>query len=435
MLRRFQEHISINFPSLKEKKLLLACSGGLDSVVLTYLCVQSDLNVTLAHCNFQLRADESDGDAIFVKQLAKELHLECVSIAFDTVSELSKSGGSVQMVARKLRYDWFATVLEDKNLDYVLTAHHADDALETFIINLSRGTGIDGLTGISEINGKVLRPLLPFSRKDIMEFAQTEGLQWREDSSNLDSTYLRNKIRNKIIPELKELHPTFLNNVLRTQTFLNQSKAVLDITFKAAEEKLFKKEGDYFRINVAELMVYEPLEAYLYGLFGRYGFTEWDDMRDLLHAMSGKEIHSETHRLLKDRNSLVLQAKKSKLETIVHVEEGVQRIEDPINLLLEPATEFEKVDSNIAFLDKEKLNYPLTLRKWKKGDYFYPLGMHGKKKLSKFFKDEKMDIFSKEDQWLLCSEEEIVWVIGKRIDERYKIDGDTTQIIKITYSV
>ncbi|MEO0903009.1 MAG: tRNA lysidine(34) synthetase TilS [Bacteroidota bacterium] len=177
------------------------------------------------------------------------------------------------------------------------------------------------------------------------------------------------------------------------------------------------------------------MDAYLYGLFGSYGFTEWNDVKDLLNAGSGKEIHSKTHRLLKDRDSLLLQRKQSKSEILVLIEEGTERIEEPIDLLLEPTTEFEKVDGNIAFFDKKKLNYPLTLRKWKKGDYFYPLGMQGKKKLSKFFKDEKMDVFSKEDQWLLCSEEEIVWIIGKRADERYKIDGDTTQIIKITYSV
>ncbi|MEO0901995.1 MAG: tRNA lysidine(34) synthetase TilS, partial [Bacteroidota bacterium] len=233
MFQRFQKHIDTNFPFLRERQLLLACSGGVDSVVLTYLCSRVGLDITLAHCNFQLRADESDGDETFVKQLAKQLDLVCISVSFDTARQVSEHGGSVQMVARKLRYDWFATVLEEKNLDYVLTAHHADDSLETFIINLSRGTGIDGLTGISETNGKILRPLLPFSRNDIMEFAETEGLQWREDSSNSDSKYFRNKIRNNIIPELKELHPTFLDNFLRTQTFLNQSKEVLEATFKS----------------------------------------------------------------------------------------------------------------------------------------------------------------------------------------------------------
>ncbi|MEM9076064.1 MAG: tRNA lysidine(34) synthetase TilS [Bacteroidota bacterium] len=435
MLQRFQKHIDINFPSLKEKKLLLACSGGLDSVVLAHLSVQCELNITLAHCNFQLRGDESDGDAIFVKQLAKELHLECVSIAFDTVSELSKSEGSVQMVARKLRYDWFLSVLEEQKMDYVLTAHHADDALETFIINLSRGTGIDGLSGIPSQTGKVLRPLLPFSREQITAFAKSEGLKWREDSSNSDSKYLRNKIRNGIVPELKELHPTFLDNFLMTQTFLIQSKEVLDNTFNEIKKKIFIKEGNCIRIKVVDLKSLEPLGAYLYGLFEDYGFTEWNNVESLLNAMSGKEVRSTTHRLLKNRDSLLLQPIQSKSETIVFINEDDASIKHPVRLDLERVTKFENVNKDIAFLDVEKLNYPLALRKWKKGDYFYPLGMKGKKKLSKFFKDAKMDVFSKEDQWLLCSGEEIVWVIGKRTDERFKIDGNTTQILKITFSV
>ncbi|PRX54694.1 tRNA lysidine(34) synthetase TilS [Flagellimonas meridianipacifica] len=435
MLEKFQRHIEVNFPIVNKKNLLIACSGGLDSVVLTHLCVQCNLNITLAHCNFKLRGAESDGDEIFVKQLAEELNVEYVSVVFDTLKEVTEHGGSVQMVARKLRYEWFETVLDERKLDYILTAHHADDALETFIINLSRVTGIDGLSGIPESNGKILRPLLPFSRQKILEYAKSKRLKWREDSSNSDSKYLRNKIRMDITPKLKELHPTFLNNFLMTQTFLSQSKTVLENRIKEVKEKVFKEKGDTVKVRIADLKALQPLEMYLYGLFKGYGFTEWDDVKSLLDAMSGKEIHSNTHRLLKDRDFLLLRPKQEKPEAIFFIDENKERIEAPIPLHIETTAEFEKLDGSIVFLDKEKLNYPLTLRKWKKGDYFYPLGMQGKKKLSKFFKDEKMDVFSKEAQWLLCSGEEIVWVIGKRADERFKIDGNTTQIVKITYLI
>nr|WP_298998997.1 tRNA lysidine(34) synthetase TilS [uncultured Allomuricauda sp.] len=434
MLQKFQRHIHDTFSFLKEKKLLLACSGGLDSVVLTHLCVQSNLNITLAHCNFRLRGGESNEDEVFVKQLAGQLRVEYVSVVFDTLNSMSKMGGSVQMVARKLRYEWFESVLDERKLDYVLTAHHADDALETFIINLSRGTGIDGLSGIPEFNGKILRPLLPFSRQEILEYAKSENFKWREDSSNSESKYLRNKIRKDIVPRLKELHPTFLDNFLTTQSFLSQSKAVLQNRFKEVKEKIFKDEGSLIRIQLADLHALQPLEIHLYGLLKSYGFTEWGDVKSLLDTMSGKEIHSQTHRLLKDRDSLLLQPRKEKSKSVFFIEEDKNRVEHPISLHFETTAEFEKLERHIVFLDKEKLNYPLTLRKWEKGDYFYPLGMQGKKKLSKFFKDERMDVFSKEAQWLLCSGEDIVWVIGKRADERYKIDGNTTQIVKITYS-
>ena len=435
MLQEFQKHIEFTFPFLKDKKLLVACSGGLDSVVLTHLCFHSNLDVTLAHCNFQLRGNESDGDAAFVARLAQELKVPHLSTVFDTKKVLSQNGGSVQMVARQLRYKWFETILEEYQLDYVLTAHHADDALETFVINLSRGTGIDGLAGIPESNRHTLRPLLPFSRKGILDYATTNELTWREDSSNRDSKYLRNKIRKEIVPELKELHPTFLQNFQMTQQILIQSKQVLEKVYEEAKQKFFKEEGSVIKIKISDLKSLKPLEAYLFSLFKGYGFTEVGDLKSLLDSMSGKELHSKSYRLLKDRDFLLLQPREEKTKEVYVVSEEDKHIEHPIGLFLETVTQFEKGKENIVFLDKEKLNYPLTLRKWKKGDYFYPLGMKGKKKLSKFFKDEKMDVFSKENQWLLCSGEEIAWIIGKRADERFKIDGSTSQILKITYSL
>ncbi|WP_420601961.1 tRNA lysidine(34) synthetase TilS [Flagellimonas sp.] len=435
MLERFKTHIQNNFSFLKGKRLLLACSGGLDSVVLAHLSVRSDLDVTLVHCNFNLRGEESDGDELFVRNLANDLKTEIEVKSFNTQEQVQFGKGSIQMVARKLRYHWFNELMDNKGFDYVLTAHHADDSLETFLINLSRGTGLDGLTGIPAQNDKVVRPLLSFSRNQISAYAHKENLKWREDSSNQDDKYLRNKIRLEIVPRLKELHPTFLENFKQTQSHLHQTGTIVAQYIAQLKKDLFKREGDRFKINIGHLLELQPVEAYLYQLFKPYGFTEWNDVKQLLTAMSGKEVHSKTHRLLKDREHLFLSKMELGNKETYLISEENSSIETPVPLQIEEVKSIDEALKNVVFLDKEKLNYPLILRNWEKGDYFYPFGMRGKKKLSKFFKDEKMDVLSKEKQWLLCSGNDIVWVMGKRQDERFKVDDSTKTILKITLTV
>lgn len=432
MLTEFKEHIESNFPFLIGKKLLLACSGGVDSTVLAHLCVNTGLGITLAHCNFKLRAEESDGDEAFVRTLGKELEIRVLVKSWDTQSYVKQGKGSVQMVARELRYQWFNELMESGDYGHVLTAHHADDNLETFLINLSRGTGIDGLLGIPVQNRRVVRPLLEFSQSAILEFAKTEQLHWREDSSNSEAKYLRNQIRHKIIPELKTLHPTFLDNFKNTQKHLFQTNQVFNNHITQLRERLFLPTDLGSKIKINELSGLHPLEGYLYALFKDFGFTEWNDVQGLLTASSGKEVQSKTHRLLKDREHLLLMAKESQNQENFQIEPEINQLDNPIRLDFETVDQIEKNNDQTIFVDKEKLNYPLLLRKWEKGDYFYPFGMQGKKKLSKFFKDEKVDIFSKEKQWLLCSGEDIVWVVGRRLDERFKVDGSTKKILKIT---
>ncbi|WP_306770385.1 tRNA lysidine(34) synthetase TilS [Muricauda sp. TY007] len=419
-------------PFLKGKRLLVACSGGVDSVVLTHLCTAADMDIVLAHCNFTLRGDESDGDEVFVRQLGSQLGIEVFVKHFETEQYAETHRVSVQMAARELRYQWFDEVLQTKGFDYVLTAHHADDSLETFLINLSRGTGIEGLSGIPEVNEKVVRPLLPFSQNEILEYAKSKNLDWREDSSNASTKYLRNKIRHQIVPTLKELHPTFLQNFLTTQNHLQQTHHLVSNHLNELKSKLFEQRDDDIKINIATLKQLQPLNAYLYGLFKDYGFTAWDDVKDLLSAMSGKQVVSKTHQLLKDRDFLILSEIKNRANGtyLVHVDGTPSEL--PIKLKLENVETLEKQGRNVVFLDKEKLNFPLVLRNWEKGDYFYPFRMQGKKKLSKFFKDEKLDVISKEKQWLLCSNNDIVWVVGKRADERFKVEDSTREIIKIT---
>ena len=432
MVQKFKEHVAAAMPFLNGKKLLLACSGGLDSVVLAHLCKALKFDFALAHCNFSLRGTESDGDEDFVRELASTFEINVYVKQFDTEQYAEEQRLSVQMAARELRYKWFDELLQSKRYDYVLTAHHADDSLETFLINLSRGTGIEGLSGIPQVNGNVVRPLLPFSRNEIIEYAKSESIQWREDSSNTSVKYLRNKIRHEIVPGIKELNPTFLQNFQHTQHHLRQINDLVNNHLNELKSKLFQQRKDKVQIKIAELQKLQPLDAYLYGLFNGYGFSEWSDVKDLLAAESGKQVFSKTHRLIKDRQSLIL-AKIERKESEafeIHSDKAIDEL--PIKISLEDVETFEKQGQNVVFLDKEKLNFPLVLRNWKKGDYFYPFGMKGKKKLSKFFKDEKMDLISKEKQWLLCSGDDIVWIVGRRADERFKVDDSTMKILKIT---
>ncbi|MDC6389651.1 tRNA lysidine(34) synthetase TilS [Maribacter sp. PR1] len=431
MLKDFKSHISHNFPELLKHKFLLACSGGLDSVLLSYLCNQCGMDFILAHCNFRLRGDASDGDESFVKSLAKSLDKPVLVAHFDTMGYVNNKNVSVQMAARDLRYSWFKNQLEEHHINFLVTAHHADDNLETFLINLSRGTGIEGLTGIPANFGNIRRPLLKYSRVEISKYALEKNLEWREDESNRDTKYLRNKIRLEIVPKLKELHPTFLENFKRTQKFLSQTQDISENEIKKIKDGLFIKENGYIKIGIAELEELEPLDAYLYTIFQAYGFTEWDNVRDLLHGMSGKSLHSNKYTLLKNRDNLILAKNKAKVEVEFQIEEGQEKVTTPLNLELRQVSERKDNTPNIIYIDKNALKFPLTVRKWKQGDYFYPLGLNGKKKLSKFFKDEKMDFFSKREQWLLCSDNEIVWVIGRRADERFKVQNKTKKILRV----
>lgn len=430
MQELFNTHIEKSFPELKTSKFLLACSGGIDSVVLAHLCVNANLDFELAHCNFKLRGEESDKDEEFALKLGLNIGKKIYITNFETIDYSYLNKVSIQVAARELRYDWFAKIQQENAIKYLVTAHHADDNLETFIINLSRGSGIDGLKGIPHNTDVIKRPLLPFSQEQIMAYAQTNMLKWREDKSNADTKYLRNKIRHQIVPLLKELHPTFLDNFTNTQHYLEQTAAIVDNTLSKVKRSLFLSENNRYKISIEKLKELHPLKGYIYGLFKSYGFTEWQNVAGLLEAMSGKEIHSKTHRLVKNRGYLLLTTLEEVLNKEFVVKESMDAVKDPVVMDISLVESVEERSLNTLYVDKETLKYPLTIRKWKKGDYFYPFGMHGKKKLSKFFKDEKIDVLSKESQWLLCSDDQIVWVIGKRADNRFKITSETKHVLK-----
>ena len=434
MLQKFQNHTQQNFSFLKEKKLLVAVSGGMDSMLLVDLFQKLKFDFTLAHCNFQLRGAESNGDENFVAAYAKLNNIACFITKFDTSNYSKENKLSTQVAARNLRYNWFNEILEQEKFDYIVTAHHADDVAETFMINLSRGTGLDGLTGIPSQNGNIIRPMLPFSRKEIENYVLENKLKWREDSSNASDKYLRNKIRHHIIPVFKEINESFLQSFQNTLEHLNQEQSLINDAVQMVYEKVVSEENQQLKINISALLHYKNHKAYLYQWLNKYGFSAWNDVYNLIEAQSGKQILSEKYILLKDRDFLILSKKeKTNFEEIV-IHSITEKPNFPLKLTLCNQSDISNQMKNVIFVDENKIQFPLTIRKWKEGDYFYPTGMQGKKKVSKYFKDEKFTLFQKQDAWILESNNQIVWIIGHRADERFKVENTTQTIIQITYN-
>jgi len=434
MLEAFKNHIEQNLPHLSGKKILVACSGGLDSVVLATLLQESNYEIGLAHCNFSLRGNESDGDEEFVVDLAEKWNVPVFTETFDTKKYAADRKQSTQMAARELRYLWFDEVRKDFGYDYIVTAHHADDDLETFLINISRGTGLKGLTGIPQINEYIIRPLLPFQRKDILDFAKENKLFWREDSSNKKTDYLRNKLRIEVIPQLKETSKDFLAAFQKTQEHLNESRKLVEDYMALVFNLAVTENFDFISIHIDKLKELPNTSALLYELLSPFGFSDFIALNGLIESQSGKKIFSETHLLLKDRNVLILKELSAveRQESFL-IPKGKEAIEIPISLRFAEVSELKKGDENQVFIDSEKLEYPLILRKWENGDVFQPFGMKGKKKLSKFFKDEKLSLIAKENVWLLCSGQNIIWIVGMRQDENFKVTGQTKNILKIAF--
>jgi len=438
MLTLFKKHINQNFPFLKDAKLLIAISGGIDSVVLAHLLHQLNYNFSFAHCNFNLRGKESDLDEVFVKELASDLKITCFTTSFNTTKYATENKQSTQMAARELRYNWFDQILNENKFDYILTAHQKNDVLETFLINFTRGTGLEGLTGIPEKNGTTIRPLLAFTRDDIASFAKENNICWREDQSNASTKYSRNKIRHKVIPILTELNPSLLNSFDDTLEHLKGSQDIITESIKKMKAKYTSTAHDTLKIDIKAIQSLSNPKAYLFEILKEYHFTEWNDIVSLLGAQSGKQVFSKSHRLIKDREFLyVSPIKKTEASNATYkIDQNELSFKiNELELLFEETrdTNFKNNSKTTICIDKNLLKFPLIVRKWEKGDYFCPAGMQGKKKLSKFFKDEKLSLLEKEKTWLLCNNNnDIIWVINQRLDNRFKITTTTKHLLKIT---
>jgi tRNA(Ile)-lysidine synthase len=437
MLQKFEKHIHTNFPFLKDSKLLLAISGGLDSVVLMHLCNQLKLSISLAHCNFKLRNEESDLDEEFVKYISQISSNQIFTTFFNTELVAKKEQISIQIAARELRYTWFQELVKKHQFDFILTAHHLDDSLETFLIHLTRGSGLEGFTGIPSTNGNIIRPLLPFSRAEILEYATKNQLEWREDSSNATTKYLRNNIRHQVIPILKEINPSLLDSFANTIQYLQDAQQIIDDQIDEIEAKVIIDKDGLLFFDISKINQLSNPKAYLYQLLKKYQFTEWNNVVDLLTSQSGKQVFSKTHVLLKDRDFLILSEIPSKKRDSESFEilEHQSKISSPIFLNFEENSSKNIENRNTISVAKKLLKYPLIVRKWQNGDYFCPSGMQGKKKLSKYFKDEKISVIEKEKIWLLCTaDNEIIWVINHRQDRRFLASSATEISVQITYT-
>lgn len=435
MLEQLSKHLDITFPFLAQKRLFLAVSGGVDSMVLAHLFQQLPYDIAIGHCNFQLRGIESFEDQHFVQNYAHQQGIPFYYTQFDTQAFAEDYKLSIQVAARELRYHWFLEQIDLHHYDYVLTAHHADDNLETFIINLSRGTGIEGLVGIPDQNEHVIRPLLIFSRAEIEAYAQTHQLVWREDRSNASDKYLRNNIRHHLVPLLKSLHPDFLGSFAKTQQYLQDAKTLVDDAAVMVYQQVAREEDEAIYFDLTQLMRLPNYTAYLYQWLKDFGFTAWKDIYDLVDSASGKQILAKDFRLLKDRDHLILSPTTPSVSETYAIDREISEVKIPLKLRFTVVESICQSDANTIFVDASKLSYPLQLRKWKEGDSFFPFGMQGqRKKVSKFFKDEKMSLLEKENTWLLCSEDQIIWIIGKRADERFKIETTTPTILKIEFT-
>jgi tRNA(Ile)-lysidine synthase len=440
MLSDFIKFIAKNNLVGKNSPCLLAVSGGIDSVVMTDLFHRAGYKFDIAHVNFQLRGEESGRDEEFVRKLAGKYGVKVFVRQFETDHYSRKNKVSIQVAARQLRYEWFDELLLKHGHEKVAIAHHLDDQVETFLINLARGTGIAGLHGIFPLQGNIIRPMLFTGRKEIEAYAIAQHLEFVEDSSNKSVKYTRNRIRHKIIPELEKLNPSFRNALTGTILNIRDVEAVFRNSIHETRNSIIEVKGDAIFIPLEDFFNLKPLETWAYELLSPYGFnlSNIKDIIGLKEAVAGKEVVSPTYRLVRDRDNLIIVpiGKFSGKEYPLHVVDLLQGVKLPVKLTVEildkPPDKFDDTGKS-AYLDLEKIEFPLLIRKWKRGDSFFPLGMKQRKKLSDFFIDLKYSKIDKEDQWLLCSGDDIVWVIGKRIDDRYKIRSSTVKILKIIF--
>ena len=437
MLDLFSQYVSENKIFHKNEKILLAVSGGIDSMIMTHIFSESDIMFGIAHCNFQLRGKESDRDEQFVKEYAAKYKLAFYHKSFDTAAYAKENKISIQMAARDLRYKWFEEVRAENGFHWIALAHNQDDIVETMLINLSRGTGIRGLSGMNIKSGRLIRPLLYASRSMIEKYQQDKKIPFVEDSSNASIKYKRNRIRHIIIPEFEKLNPSFKNSVLETIQNIKEIKNLFLDQLSEKTNQIIHKEGGNIQINIHKLIDLGHTNTYLYELLIPYGFSHQiiPKITESLNSNSGKQFFSKTHRLVKDRDYLILTSIKETTGIEYKIESGITKMEAPVNLKIKKishSSKFTILSSDlIATFDFDLLKFPLKLRKWKQGDRFQPLGMKQTKKLSDFFIDRKLSLPEKENIWLLTSEKQIIWVVGYRIDDRFKVSEKSKNLLQI----
>ena len=431
MLDKVQNFILQNSLFKQGDKLLLAISGGMDSVCLAHVLKKLGYHLELVHCNFQLRGEESLGDEKFVKHLGIDLDYEVKVKRFS----IDKKKESVQLQARNLRYKWFAE-LQKENDACLLTAHHKSDVLETFLINLGRGTGLEGLHGILPKNDRnIVRPFLAVTKEEIEEYCKANDIQYREDSSNASDAYVRNKLRHKVIPSLKEIFPDIEERLWDTTTRVKESEDLLKANVSYAWEDCIIEGTKGLEIDMEKVNTQENPVVFLYESLKLNGFTK-SMIKDLWSAkLSGAKVQSATHTLYKDRTKLIMTGKVPVSNKVYKIAVKNARIETEFGSISVQVDanlpDLKSITKQECYLDSEKLHLPLTLRKWKQGDKFKPLGMSGFKKISDFLIDKKIPLANKDSIWVLCSQEDVVWVLNHRLDDRFKVTPETEEVLKL----
>lgn len=441
LLEHFEQYNSRHQLFSHDDKILLTVSGGVDSMVMLTLFVEGGYNIGIAHCNFGLRGQESDGDELAVAQQAEKYGVPIYNKRFDTLAEMERTGESMEMAARRLRYEWFDNLAAENGYTKIAIAHHIDDSIETLFINMFRGTGLRGLTGITRQRDNIIRPLLFAERKEILEYAVANKIPFREDSSNLSRKYLRNKIRLGLIPKMREISARFTSMMRGNIYRLIAAQRFIDASIAKIKTEVLEHCDGYDKIYIERIDKDLPLEFIIYEcLNSEYGF-KGDTIEDLHKALitesNGKRFYARDHVAYIDRGSIIIApiTEDDNCQMIVNKEQ--LRSYCGNSVLYYEHTDIDNISDyntpeDIAYIDEEKLTYPLTLRRWQEGDTFIPFGMCGRKKVSDYLIDRKVSMVEKKRQFVLLSEGEIVWLVGRRIDDRYRITDRTENVLKIT---
>ena len=437
MIHKIRTYIEKHGLLRLDDTVIVGLSGGADSVALLHILTKLNYSCIAAHCNFHLRGDESKQDEVFARQTASSLQIPFYKKDFDTIGYANRKHISVEMAARELRYEWFEELRITHHAQAVSVAHHQDDSVETVLLNLIRGTGIRGLTGIDPKRDSIIRPLLEITRQEILEWLHQQNLTYRTDSSNFSDEYTRNFIRLQLLPMMESLNPSVRETITRTAGHLSDIETIY-MDYIEKERKRLMDESQ--RINIAELKQSVAPQTVLFGLLKPFGFTRLisESVYNALSSEPGKIFYApaSNYQIVKDRDFLLLTTKQTKEETVYSINAD-DSIEIPIRLrtqTVEKTHNFRiEKSKSVASFDYDKLTFPLTLRTWRKGDWFVPFGMKGRKKLSDYFSDHKFDRNQKEQTWLLCSGLNIIWIVGERLDDRYKIDKLTKNILTVYF--
>jgi len=439
MVENFKDYIKAHHLISFDDKILLAISGGVDSIVMLHLFREAGYNFSICHCNFKLRV-ESDNDEDFVRQIADDYGKQFFAKRFETWDFASKHKVSIQMAARRLRYQWFEELQRDYIFDRIATAHHIDDSVETIILNLLNGSGINGLTGIPLKNNNIIRPMLFANKDQIVAHAKKRGYTWREDSSNDEVYYQRNYIRNKILPLFKEINQDYQSAILRSAEKLSHTEEILENKLNEITRTRLNREGASISMDLYWVIAEPGGLVILHEMLKCYGFNykQVQSICKNANTTESKRFLSEQYEIIISRNKLLLEPRKLNGLSIDAVKidsaDNEVHLSDGSIFKFESTTQKVLINSGqIAQLDLDKLQFPLIIRNWQEGDRFMPLGMTNKKKLSDFMIDEKIPVNLKSSVKVMVSDEDIIWVVGYRIDDRYKLTKDTTKVLRIEY--